>query len=127
MTNIMNEITCSLCTLRNDEVKWIEHLVSTNHSQLCENKKDKIALKFFEMIFSTYSKIGDLYKLKTGKTHDFWQSYFPTKLPKKNFVILCSESINISELEESLISDLLIFTKDATHDIGGPSLNHWIK
>ena len=38
------------------ELKWQEHLVSTNRFQLCENTKDKIAIKFFEMISNAYPK-----------------------------------------------------------------------
>ena len=50
----------------------------------------------------------------------FGSHILKTKLPKEKFNIICSNSNDISELEDSLASDLLFFTKDATHDIGGP-------
>ena len=86
MTTIMNQVTCSSCTLKTDELKWNEHVVSTNHSQLFENKEDKIAIKFFEMIFSTYSKISEIYNLKPGKTHDFWQNILQQSYQKENLI-----------------------------------------
>ena len=56
----MNQVTCSLLNRKTDEVNWMEHLVSTNHSELCENDKDKFAIKFFEMIFNAYSKKSEI-------------------------------------------------------------------
>ena len=85
MTTIMNQVSCSLCNMKIDELKWKEHLVSTNHLQLCKENKDKIAIKFFEMIFNACAKKNKIYNLKIEKTHDFQQSYFSTKLPKENF------------------------------------------
>ena len=52
MTTIMIQVTCSLCNMKFDELKWKAHLVSTNHLNLCKINKDKIAIKFFEMIFN---------------------------------------------------------------------------
>ena len=52
MTTIMNQATCSLCNMKIDELKWNEHLVSTNHLQLCKDNKNKIAIKFFEMMLT---------------------------------------------------------------------------
>ena len=101
-----------------DELEWMYHIVSENHLQLCENDKEKIAIKFFEMIFDTYSKQSEIYNLKNKKTLDFWQSYFATKLPKEKFNLLCSDSTYKSELEDSLTQDLLNFTQNAIHDIG---------
>ena len=82
MTTIMNQVTCSLCNIKMDELEWMYHIVSENHLQLCENDKERSAIKFFEMIFDTYSKQSEIYNLKIKKTLDFWQSYFATKLPK---------------------------------------------
>ena len=118
MTTIMNQVTYSLCNTKMDELEWMYHIVSENHLQLCENDKEKIAIKFFEMIFDTYSKQSELYNLKIKKTLDFWQSYFATKLPKEKFNLLCSDSTYKSELEDSLTQDLLNFTQNAIHDIG---------
>ena len=41
-----------------------------------------------------------------------------TKLPKEKFNILCSDSINNSEVEACLTSDLLHFVQNSAHDIG---------
>ena len=83
MTTIMNEVTCSLCIMKIYELKWKEHLVSTNHLELCKNAKNEIAIKFSEMMFNTCPKKNKIYNLKSEKTHDFWQFYFSTKLPKE--------------------------------------------
>ena len=56
--------------------------------------------------------------MKIKRTFAFWQSYFTTKLPKEKFNLLCSDSADKSELEDSLTQDLLNFTQNATHDIG---------
>ena len=56
MTTIMNQVTCSMCNTKTNETKWLDHIVSTNHLELCKNDKDKFAIKFFEMIFNTISK-----------------------------------------------------------------------
>ena len=86
MTTILNQVTCSLCNMKIDEIKRKEHLVSTNHLNLCKNNKDKIAIKFFEMIFNACAKKNRIYNLKNEKSHDFWQLHFSTKLPKENLV-----------------------------------------
>ena len=52
MTTIMNQVLCSLCNKTFDELKWMDHLVSMNLSELCKYDKDKNAIKFFERIFS---------------------------------------------------------------------------
>ena len=67
MTTIMNQVTCSLCSMKIDELKWKEHLFSTNHLQLCKDNKDKKAKKFFEMIFNACRKKNKIYKLKKEK------------------------------------------------------------
>ena len=54
-----------------DELRWKEHLVATNHLQLCKNGKDKIATKFFELIFNACPNKKKLYNLKIEKSHDF--------------------------------------------------------
>ena len=118
MTALMNRATCSLCDIKVDEIKWKEHLVSTNHLQLCKDTKDKIAIKFFEMIFNACPKKNKIYNLKVEKSHDFWQSHFATKLPEEKIDILCSDSINISELEDSLSPDFQDLIQNFTSDIG---------
>ena len=52
MTSTMNKVTCSLCNIKVDEIKWNEQLVSMNHLQLFKDNKGKNAIKFFEMIFN---------------------------------------------------------------------------
>ena len=109
MITIMNQVTYLLCEMNIDELKSKEHLVSTNPLQLCKNAKHKIAIKFFEMIFNACPKKNKIFNLKNKKTHDFWQLFFATKLPKEKFTILCSDSIDDSELECSLPSDFQNF------------------
>ena len=78
MTTIMNQVTCSLCNMKTDELKWKEqdHLVSTNHLELCKNAKKKIAINFFEMMYDACPKKNKIKNLKIEETHDFWQLYF---------------------------------------------------
>ena len=52
MTTMLNQVTFSLCSMKIAELKWTEHLVSTNHIQLCRDNKNKIIVKFFETIFN---------------------------------------------------------------------------
>ena len=106
-----------MCNTKTNETKWMDHIVSTNHLELCKYDKDKFAIKFFGMIFNTIFK-NEIYNLKSKKTLDFWRSYFATKLPQENFDLLCSDSNNHSELEASLTADLLDFIQNITHDIG---------
>ena len=109
MTTIMNQVTCSLCKMKIDELKWKEQLVSTNHLQLCKNPKHKNAIKFFEMMFNACPRKNKIFNLKIEKIHDFWKLFFTIKLPKEKFTILCSDSIDNSELECSLSSDFQNF------------------
>ena len=123
MTTLMNQVTCSLCNMKIDELKWKEHLVSTNHLKLRKNAKNKIAINFFETMFNAYPKKNKIYNLRSEKTHDFWQLNFSTKLPKEKFNILCSDSINNSELKGSLSSDFQNFIQNVTLDIGETYFN----
>ena len=52
----MNQVTCSLCDIKVDEKKWDEHLVSTDHLQLCKEGKGELGTRFFDLIFDTYRK-----------------------------------------------------------------------
>ena len=97
MTTIKNQVTCSLCIMKIGELQWMDNLVSTNQLELCKNDGDEIAIKFFTMIFDTIFNKSEIYKMKNGKTQDFWQSYFATKLPKEKLNIFCSDSNNYSE------------------------------
>ena len=75
MTTIMNQVTCSLCNMKTDELKWNGYLVSENHLELRKYDKVKTALNFFEMIFSVNFNQKELKNLEI-KAFDFWQSYF---------------------------------------------------
>ena len=123
MTTIMSQVTCSLCDMKMDESQWKEHLISTKHLKRCKEEKGIITTKFFELIFNTYHNRKNIYNLKDEKTLDFWQSYFEIKLPKEKFDILCKDSNNDSELEDSLTSDLLHFMNDCEHDIESSCFN----
>ena len=46
MTTIINQLTCSLCNIKIDELKWDEHLISLEHLQKCKEVKDGIVSKF---------------------------------------------------------------------------------
>ena len=73
MSTIMSQVTCSLCNIKVDEIKWNEHLVSINYLQFCKDNKDKIAKKFFEMIINACPKKSKIHSLKIQNTYDFWQ------------------------------------------------------
>ena len=83
----MNQVTSSLCNMKIDELKWKEHLVSTNHLQLCRRDKDKIAIKFLEMIFNACPKKNKIFNLKSEKKHMISGSYiFQQNYQKKNLL-----------------------------------------
>ena len=84
MTTIMNQVACSPCDIKIDEVEWMEHLVSTNPLQLCK----KNAIKFIKMIFNASPKESKLYDLKIEKTQDFCQLYFSTNYRRKNSYLM---------------------------------------
>ena len=118
MTGLMSQVTCSLCNIKTDELQWNKHIISTDHLNRCKNIKHKIAIKFFEMIFSACLKKSKIYNLENEKTHNFWQLYFSTKLPKEKFNIIYSDSINNSALETNLSSDFRDFIQNVAPDIG---------
>ena len=101
-----------------DEIKWNEHLICTDHLQICKDVKDGIVSEFSNLIFKTYQNRKYIYSLKDEHTRDFWQSYFETKVPQEKFDILCKDSNNSSELEASLTTDLVYFINNCTYDFG---------
>ena len=113
----MNQVTCSLCTIKIDDSKWGEHLISTKHLKRCKEEKGIITAKFLEIIFNNYHSRKEIYNLKEEKTLDFWQSICETKLPKEKLDILCNSSFNDSELETNLSTDLLYFMNECEYDI----------
>ena len=73
MTTILNQVTCSVCNMKIDDIKRKEQLISTNHLNLSENTNDKIAKKLFELIFNACPKKNKINILKIAKTCDFWK------------------------------------------------------
>ena len=118
MTALMRQVTCTLCNVKIDETEWKNHIISTKHLQNCKNVDDKIAIKFFEMIFEVRPEKERIFNLKNEKTLDFWQLYFSTKLPKEKFDTLCNNSINKLEIEKNLTTDFNDFISKVTPIIG---------
>ena len=114
----MCQVTCTLCNIKIDETEWKNHIISTKHLQNCKNIDGQIAIKFFEMIFEIRPEKKRIFNLKNEKTHDFWQLYFSTKLPKEKFDILCNNSIDKLEIEKNLTIDLNDFTLKVTPIVG---------
>ena len=56
MITILNQVTGSLCNTKTDEIKWMDHLVSTKHLEVCKNVEKKIAIGFSEMISNACPK-----------------------------------------------------------------------
>ena len=71
MSTKMSQVTCSLCNMKIDELKWQEFLVATSHLQNCGKIHIELTTKFFEMIFDIRPEIREKYKLVNEKTHDF--------------------------------------------------------
>ena len=90
----MSQVTCSLCNEKFEELKWIDHQVSTNHSQLRKNDKDKNAKKFLKTILNTFFNKNKIYDIKIKKILYFCQSKIAKKPPKERFDMLCSDSIS---------------------------------
>ena len=61
--------------------------------------------------------------MKTENTHDFWQFYFSTKLPKEKFNKLCSDSNVKSEIHTRVSSDFQNFIQNVTPDVGETNFN----
>ena len=118
MTTIMNRVSCSLCDIKTNELQWNNHLIFTDRLTRCKNVKDKIAIKFFEKVFSACLKKSKIYNLEKEKTHNFWQLYFSTKLPKEKFNKLYSDSLDNSALEANLSSDFRDFIQNVAPEIG---------
>ena len=57
----MSQVTCSLCNVKIDEIKWSEHLISTDPLQICKVVKDGIVSKIFNLDFETYHNRKDIY------------------------------------------------------------------
>ena len=56
MTSIMIQVTCSLCNMKTDDIKWKQHVVSTLFLQLCKTPKKKLQKSFFEMSYNACPK-----------------------------------------------------------------------
>ena len=117
MSTITNQVTCSLCNIKIDEINWNDHLMSTEHLQNCK-KKDGIIANFFDIIFKTYHNRKYLYNLEDEYIFDFWESYFETKTPKEKYDTILNDSNNNSELETNLTSELLYFINNCKYNVG---------
>ena len=118
MTTIMNQVTCSQCNIKVDEKKWGEHLIPTEHLEICKDDKVELGKSFFDLIFDTYHNRSEIYYLKNEKAQYSWEGYFESLVAKEKFDQLCSDSIDKSELEDSLITDLRSFINNYSYDIG---------
>ena len=114
----MCQVTCTLCNIKMDELKWKEHQTSPNHLKKCEENHNELTTKFFKMFFDIRPQREEIFNLKNEKTHDFWQSYFSPKLPKEKFDGLCNGSIDKAEIEDSLSKDFNEFIPGITPFIG---------
>ena len=77
---------------------------STNQLQFCEINKVKNPKKNFGTIFETHPKRNKIFNLKKDKSRGFCHFYFATKMTKEEIEKLCGDSIDRSELEDSLLS-----------------------
>ena len=118
MTTLMCQVTCALCNIKIDELKWKEHQISENHLKKCGENHNELTTKFFKMFFDIRPQREEIFNLKNEKTHDFWQSYFSPKLPKEKFDGLCNDSIDKVEIEDSLSKDFNEFIPGITPFIG---------
>ena len=118
MSTLMSQVTCSLCNMKINELKWNEHIVSSKHLEKCKENHNELTTKFFKMFFDIGPQREEIFNLKNEKTHDFWQSYFSPKLPKEKFDGLCNGSIDKVEIEDSLSKDFKEFIPEITPFIG---------
>ena len=118
MSTLMCQVTCTLCNIKIDELKWKEHQTSENHLKKCGENHNELTTKFFKMIFDIKPQREEIFNLKNEKTHDFWQAYFSAKLPKEKFDGLCNSSIDKVEIEDSLSKDFNEFIPGITPFIG---------
>ena len=86
MSTIMSQVTCSLRNIKIDGTKWNEHLVSVNHLQFCKDNKNKLAIKFFEMIFNACPKKNTIYNFKIAKPTISGSYIFQQNYQKKNLI-----------------------------------------
>ena len=118
MTTIMSRVICSLFKMKIDESKWKSHKVSTNHLQKCGEIHKGLTTNFSKMFFDIKPEIEELYNLEFKKTHDFWQLFFSPKVPKEKFNTLCNDSIDKTEIENSLSNNFNIYISGITPFIG---------
>ena len=55
MTTTTNQVTCSLCYIKIDELNWNDHLMSTKNLQNCKENKSRDYSKFFQYNFQDIS------------------------------------------------------------------------
>ena len=120
MTALMCQVTCTLCKMKINETNWKSHQTSESHLKSFKNVDNKIAIKFFEMIFEARPEIKKIFNLKIEeKKHPIAGAYiFYTKLPKEKSDILCNDSNDNMENEKNLTSDLNNFVLNVVPIIG---------
>ena len=47
MSSLMCQVTCTLCNIKTDELKWKEHQTSENHLKKCGENHNELTTKFF--------------------------------------------------------------------------------
>ena len=118
MSTIKSQVTCSLCNLKIDEIKWQSHIASTNPLQKYRVLQYELTTKFFKTIFDIRPELQEIYNLESEKTHDFWQLYISPKVPKEKFGTICGGSFDKLETENSLSNNFNNFISEITPFIG---------
>ena len=72
----------------------------------------------FKLFFDTRPELEETNNLQKEKTHNFWQLYFSQKVTKEKFDTLCKNSIDETEIENSLSTDFDEFISWITPFIG---------
>ena len=72
----MSQVTCSLCNMKIDEIKWQELLVSTNNLQNCGRIHNELTTKLFRMILGKEPELQEIYKRENQKNTRFPAAMF---------------------------------------------------
>ena len=123
MTTLMKNVTCSFSKIKTDELQWKNHLVSTSDLKICKNIRQRIAIKFIELISNASFEEVKLNNLENEKTHDLWRIYFSTKLSKEKLNTESNDPFDNSALEVNLSSDFWDFIQNVAPDIGEEYFN----
>ena len=116
MTTVMNQVVCSLCNLKTDEFKQNKH----NFERTPEKKLQK---KTFSKGFSTHVLRTGKFLFQKLKKHMTSGNYFFQQTAKRKMNFLCSDSIDNSELDESISYDFQLFIQNFKPDNGETYFN----